>query len=263
MSIRDAGWVWEGTAFDPGVEPTIYGVGEGAKYFGLRRACFMFHRNSEVALEKMRDLEEVVCDITKWEHREVHDESGRAGFQNYLKGDPALTASEAENVSRLSLQFPNVTGAIIDDLGGLMKNNGYTPERLAEIHSALKRHNDALTLWAVVYAHELDPEFWGPYLPYLDLANLWVWQSKDLVNLDGYIQKCRDIFRGKPLVLGCYIRDYTLRAPVPLELMELQFNRIAAYLRDGRIDGFSILAACLIDQHPAQAAWIRDFLAQR
>lgn len=259
--LRDFGWVWEGIAFDPGVEPSIYGAGEGACYFGLKRACFMFHRNNEVAMQKLRDLEEVVCDITKWEHREVHDESGRAAFQNYLRGDPALTAAEAENVSRLSRQFPNITGAIIDDLGGLMKNNGYTPDRLAEIRAALKRHNERLTLWAVVYAHELDPQFWGPYLPHLDLANLWVWQSKDLVNLDDYVARCRAIFPGKPLILGCYIRDYTLRAPVPLELMEFQFNRIAQYLAQGKINGFSLLAACLIDQHPSQAEWIRSFLA--
>jgi len=53
------------------------------------------------------------------------------------------------------------------------------------------------------------------------------------------------------------------RSPVPLELVELQFRRIAACLGEGKIHGFSILAACLIDQHPDQAAWVRDFLASR
>jgi len=77
-------------------------VGERARYLGLTRACFMFHPNSELALEKMRGLDEVVCDITKWEFREVEDGTGRIAFQNFVSGDPALTLAAAEKVSRLA-----------------------------------------------------------------------------------------------------------------------------------------------------------------
>jgi len=263
VSLGDVGWVWEGVAFDPGVQPTIYGVGEGARYFGLKRACFMFHRTNEVALQKLRSLDQVVCDITKWEFREMRSEEGRVGFTHSLSGDPSVTLSEAENLSRLSRDFPNVAGAIIDDFGGLIKNRGYSPQRLAQIHSALKRDNDNLNLWTVVYAHELDPQFWAPYLPHLDVANLWVWKAEDLPHLDEYLDGCAGIFLGKPIILGCYLRDYPTLSPVPLELLRFEFERIAAYLEQGRIAGFSILAACLIDQHPEQAAWVRDFLAGR
>ena len=44
--MAETGWVWEGLAFDPGVQPTIYGVGEGTKYFGLDKANFIFHPNT-------------------------------------------------------------------------------------------------------------------------------------------------------------------------------------------------------------------------
>jgi hypothetical protein len=262
VSLRDVGWVWEGVAFDPGVEPTIYGVGEGAQYFGLKRACFMFHPNNPITLRKLQALDEVVCDIMKWEFREVHDDSGRAAFQNYLKGDPAITLREAQKVSRLSRDFPNVSGAIIDDMSGLINSHGYTPERHAEVCAALKEHNAALRLWCVVYSHELNADYWRPYLPGVDVANLWVWEAKNLVHLDEYVEKCREVFPGKPVVLGCYLRDYPTRSPVPLEAMEFQFNRIVDYLAEGKINGFSILAACLIDQHPEQAEWVRDFLAR-
>jgi hypothetical protein len=263
VSLKDVGWVWEGVAFDPGVEPTIYGVGEGARYFGLNRACFMFHPTNEVALEKLGWLDQVVCDITKWQFREMRDEEGRVGFTHFLSGDPAVTLSEAEKVGRLSRDFRNIAGAIIDDLGGLMKNHGYSPQRLADIHAALKRHNDKLRLWAVVYAHELDPQFWAPYLSYLDVANLWVWKAENLPRLDEYLDRCAEIFQGKPIILGCYLRDYPTQSPVPLNLLRFEFERICAYMEDGRISGFSILAACLIDQHPEQAALVRCFLAER
>jgi hypothetical protein len=263
MPLRDVGWVWEGQGLDPGVAPSIFGVGEGARYLGLTRACFMFHPNSELALEKMRGLDEVVCDITKWQFREVKDGAGRIAFENFVSGDPALTLAEAEKVSRLARDFPNVTGAIIDDLSNLINNHGYTPERHAEVRQALQRHDDTLRLWAVVYTHELDPDYWRPYLPGIDVANLWVWNAGNLPQLDDYMRRCREVFPGKPIVLGAYLRDYAARSPVPLEMLQLQFERIARYVERGDLEGFSILGACLIDTQPEQAAWVREFIAAR
>ena len=62
-SMKEAGWVWEGIAFDPGLEPTIYGVGEGMKYFGLDRANFLFHRNTPLNLSKLSGATEFTADI--------------------------------------------------------------------------------------------------------------------------------------------------------------------------------------------------------
>ena len=64
--MRDAGWVWEGSGFDPGVEPTLYGVGEGATFFGLDGANYMFHPNTEVAFAKLARVPRVTADISKW-----------------------------------------------------------------------------------------------------------------------------------------------------------------------------------------------------
>ncbi len=44
-SFRDVGWVWEGQGIDPKVPPSIYGLGQGARYFGLSRANYLFHPN--------------------------------------------------------------------------------------------------------------------------------------------------------------------------------------------------------------------------
>jgi hypothetical protein len=67
MALRDVGWIWEGQGLDPGVFPSIFGVGEGAEYFRLSRVCFMFHPNNELAMRKLSGLMEVVCDIS------IHD----------------------------------------------------------------------------------------------------------------------------------------------------------------------------------------------
>jgi len=65
-SMAEAGWVWEGIGFDPGVEPTVYGVGEGATYFGVPGANFIFHPNNEVNFAKLSHVPKVTGDISKW-----------------------------------------------------------------------------------------------------------------------------------------------------------------------------------------------------
>ena len=259
MGLKDVGWVWEGHGIDPGVPPSIFGAGEGAAFFGLSRVNFMFHANTALAMEKMAHLDEIVCDITKWRFEHVPDE--KAAVKNANSGDPAVTRAEAENVSRLSQQFPNVTGALIDDMDSLINNNGYGPDEHARTYEALRSHNPYLRLWAVVYAHRLDPDYWAPYAAHIDVANLWVWRAENLAALDEDVDRCRAVFPEQPIIVGCYLRDYTSRSAVPRERMEFQLNRIVRYLEEGKIAGFSILGACLIDVHPDHARWLRDFIA--
>jgi hypothetical protein len=260
--FRDAGWVWEGHGFDPGLEPSIYGVGEGAAYFGLERANFMFHRNNPVNLAKLRHLKEVVPEISKWKWVEIPPEKGRHGwgFANWRDSRPETVRQEAENLSRLSLDFPNVTGAIIDDTSGIFGYDAYNagwPQRISE---ALRGANPRLKLWLVVYTHELHMEQWRPFLPCMDIANLWVWKFQDLPRLREHVDRCAEVFPGKEIVVGCYIRDYPAKEGVPLDLMRSQFETMLELKDRGKISGYSILAGCLIDMHPPQAEFIRGFI---
>jgi hypothetical protein len=256
MRLSDAGWVWEGQGLDPGVDPSIFGVGEGCEYFGLTRACFMFHPNTELAMRKLAHLDEVVCDIAKWRFRRTDD----GGVAHWVDAAPASVRREAALVSRLSCDFPNVTGAIHDDMRGLIKRESWAPEQYAEVYEALHSRNPALKLWAVVYTHELEPGEWTGYEPFMDVVNLWVWEARNLPHLDRYIARCRGLFPGKPLNLGCYLRDYPTVAPVPMDLLRLQWETLLRHLEAGTVDGFSILATVLIDGHQEQANWVRDFI---
>ena len=117
--LADAGWCWDGqSTYVPSL--SIFGAGEGTKWFGLRRCCFMFHPNTALAMEKLRDMEEVVCEISKWECAtvEIPGLKGCPAVQHRHDGRIERKCREAEIVSRLSLKYPNVTGAIDDDLYG-------------------------------------------------------------------------------------------------------------------------------------------------
>ena len=257
MRLKDIGWVWEGQGLDPGVEPSIFGVGEGCEYFGLSRAWYMFHPNTELAMNKLAGLDEVICDIAKWGFKEV-DYSGAACT---VDARPERVQAEAALVSELSTRFPNITGAVHDDMLGLIKGEDFPPEKYAEVYDALKSQNPDLKLWAVVYTHELDPDQWAAFQRFMDVICLWVWECKNLPHLDEYIDRCRELFPDKPLMLGCYMRDYPTRAPVPMEMIKLQWEPLLRHVVAGTLDGYSLLGAVLIDGQQEQANWIRDFIA--
>lgn len=257
MAFRDDGWCWEGQGLDPGVDPSILGVGDGCRFFGLTGANYMFHPNTEFAMQHMAWLDEVTCDIAKWKYKDTE----RGGTDHWVDAAPETVRSEAELVSRLSLKYPNITGAFHDDMLGLARREKMTPEQYAEIYRAVKSANPKLKLWAVVYSVELDAPEWVDFGQFVDVVNLWVWNSEELARQDEEIQRCREVFPDKPLVMGAYLRDYPMRAPVPMDRVRVQWESILRNFDDGSLQGFSILSGNLIDGQLEQAEWIRDFIA--
>ncbi len=257
MRLRDVGWVWEGQGLDPGVDPSILGVGDGCRFFGLTRANYMFHPNSEFALRHLSWLDEVTCDIAKWKYRDTE----RGGSDHWVDAAPESVKREAAFVSELATRFPNITGAFHDDMLGLLRREAMSPAQYGEVYAAVKHASARLRLWVVVYTHELEAPEWEQLAPFIDVVNLWIWKSEDLTEQDAGIQRCRERFPGKPLIMGCYLRDYTLQAPVPLDRVRVQWESVERNLAAGTIDGFSILSGNLIDGHQEQAGWIRDLIA--
>lgn len=259
-TMQDAGWVWEGLGFDPGVKPSIYGVGEGARYFGVPGANFIFHENTETTLAKLAHVPRVTADISKWEWYETKATDGRFTFAQHRDDAPGRVAAEAENVGRLSLKYSNLVGAFIDDTHGVAAHENYTARTPRRIRGALHRHNPDLDLWIVVYAHELDKPYWRDWQDAATVVNLWVWDCRDLARIENAVARCRAVFPKQRLVMGIYLRDYPSRSPVPVELLEAELEAIARLMATGVLTGYSILGGCLIDQHPEQAALVRDFI---
>jgi hypothetical protein len=257
-TFRDVGWVWEGQGIDPKVPPSIYGLGQGARYFGLSRVNFLFHPNDVHAVRLLQDYDEVTCDITKWGWEWNAD--GRPKCK--AKSDPATMQSEGENVARLARQFPNVTGVYCDDLLGLMKHFQYGPQEFGNIRAAIRSARAELKLWTVVYTHELEQaDFWTKMRPHIDVVTLWIWKSENIGRMPEEVERCRRLFPDKPIVMGVYLRDYPKVAPIPVDRVKSQMEGIADLVRKGKLAGYSILGAVLIDGHRAQADAVRDFIA--
>ncbi|MBM3889909.1 MAG: hypothetical protein FJ388_12400 [Verrucomicrobia bacterium] len=253
--MADAGWCWDGQGFNGGVNPSIFGAGEGTRWFGLQRCCFMFHPNTPLAMEKLRGFKEVVCEISKWKVRRCEN-----GVAHYLDGSIQTKSDEAANVSRLSRRHSLITGAIDDDLLGIIKREKIAPEQYGAVHRALKRDNPKLKLWTVVYTHELKKESWAGFEPCMDVVNLWEWNAAKLPDLPRNVALCRELFPGKLINLGCYLRDFVTKQGVPMEMLKVQWGVVRKALADGTLQGYSILGGFLIDMHPEQATWVRDFI---
>ena len=259
MRMDRAGWVWEGTGLDPGVLPTIYGVGEGIRYFGLGGANFLFHPNTPTNLAKLSHAERVTADVSKWVWYETTAHDGRFTFAQTRDDAPATVASEAEKLSRLAPEYPNLVGAFVDDTFGVAKHAGYDRDSPRRIKEAACRHR-ALDLWTVVYTHELDRPWWDDWAPVVDVVSLWVWDSESLPGTADSVAACRRRFARQRINMGIYIRDYSRRAPVALPMLECELEAVRRLLEAGDLESYSILGACLVDQHPKQAALIRDFI---
>jgi len=242
-------WVWDGPAIDYPMGPSIMGLGEGIRFFHARNVMYLFAANNPFALNKLKEFKRVVCDITKWK---------------FVEGGRYITLpskDEALNLSKLSTRYGNIVGGIMDDLIGIFNRDKKTPEGLKETYLALKEYNPPLQLYGVIYTHEFNLPIVREYLPYIDVVNIWIWKNTEsLKNLDSYINRCPEVFPGKPILLGLYLYDFPTKQPMPMDLLKFEFDKAVQYVREEKIIGFSILASSLIDHFPETANWVRRFL---
>ncbi len=262
LRFADVGWTWEGQGLDPGVPPSIFGVGEAAEFFGLSRCIFIFHPTTALALQKLADKEEVVVDISKWGWKEYRLSADfyDVAWQSFRDSRPEIIVAEAEKLSQLSVKFPHVTGGFIDDTTCMFTYDSYNTDMPARIREALHSHNPQLQLWIVVYVSQLEEAYWQPFLPFIDIVSLWMGEE-DIPSLERHVERCRAVFPGKKINVGSYIRNYRAMRPLPLDKIALQYETMYRLWQAGRIDGYSILSACEIDIALPECEWIRDFIA--
>jgi len=261
-SFREAGWVWEGLA-TVAIDPTLYGVGEGYRWFGVPGVNYMFHPNNEIAFGKLAEAPRIVADISKWYFERLRSEGGgENGFVARHDPRPERIRDEAENLSRLSRQFPNIVGAMIDDAHGMFGHESYAAGGPAAVREALHRHNPDLKLWVVVYANELDKPEWDLLKPHMDVVSLWLWNCAEIPNLAEHVAHCRRQFPDQEIIVGSYLHDYPSRTHMPLDLLAQQYETMLRLWEQGEIAGYSIIGGFFIDQAVAQAEWVRGFLAE-
>lgn len=155
---------------------------------------------------------------------------------------------------------PNLTGCFLDDY--------FTPQGFTQSVSDLARiaerlHDNGLRLSVVLYSDQdgLKPEF-KPQLDLVDETSYWFWRSKNIGTMGDSVRRCRDfIGPDKDLLLGLYMWDFTLGAPVAPELMEAQLVHARRFLADRTVTGLifhpSFMAALGVPAVEMAKSWIR------
>lgn len=219
----------------------------GARYLGTPNVVFMNsnHNMNTLTAEYLDPLAKcghVICALQHGKYRET-----------------------AKAVSGISKKYKNIVGGLIDDFMDYHgPSKSITVEETKAIYEALKSENPALKLYVVRYTWQ-DQKDLVPYLPYLDVINLWVWKAEEApwqTTLEPEIDHIRKI-TGKPVILGLFIHDYGASGKaVPMNILEMQFCKATDLARRGKTEGFIVLQNGWFDHesHRPQVQWIRQYL---
>lgn len=242
-------WLWGGPTPEWGGSMQPDTLARNAKYYNAANGVYVYGRTSDEMVALHADMKNLLVMVTN---------SCRAPGQQ-----PESDAECAENLSRLSLKYPNIRGGMIDDM--TVKSQEITSEKIEHIATVsrnLKKHNPDLELFGVVYCHELGKKDYSGILPSIDGVNLWYWYQEELLELEKYVDICRDNFPGKKLYLGLFIHDYgTSDAGAVPELLIHQLKGGRKLLAEGKIDALVILGDREILKWPEQAAAVKGFLS--
>ena len=241
-------WLWGG--------PTPYWGGNmaddalvtAADYFKTENGVYVYGATNEKTLQLHSGFKKLIC--------QVNSNCRTPGAQ-----EGSTDAENAERLSKLSLQFPNITGAVCDDFG-VKYLHIVPPEPITEIRRGLKKYNENLKLYCVVYAHELaQNKDFSLVVDQIDVVNFWLWHMEDILEYDKYIEMCQKTFPGKPILQGIFLHEYgTSDAGQMPELLIYQLERCRKYLAEGVLEGVVLLGDREIRKWPESAKAVQDYL---
>ncbi len=172
---------------------------------------------------------------------------------------------ERAHVLDLAGRQSNITGIMLDDFFGSEPAAGEASspalplEQLRALRSQLDVGGRRLSLWAVLYDHQLARPL-GPYLDLLDVISFWTWDPVQLQALETNLQQLEEVAPTCDKVLGCYLWDYDKRRPMDLGRMRHQCAVGLDWLQQGRIQGIIFLASCICDLELEAVEWTREWI---
>ena len=242
----DKVWVWGGPTPQWGGSMADDTLVRGADYFNAENVVYVYGPTNEKMMQIHSKYKKMLCQVNA-----------------NCRTEGALYRSEEENaalLSELSLKYPNITGAMCDDYC-TGTNRILLPERYEKIYRGTKKHNKDLSVYGVVYAHELPVRNFQLIQDYVDVVNFWIWNKDEILDYDEHIAACQENFPGKPIVQGIFIHEYG-RADMgnPPALLEYQLDKAREYMAKGVVKGIIILGDREIGKWPESASAVREYL---
>ncbi len=238
MKLRNKLWLWGQTEGSHHINDSFKLPGmsrmtplEGAYYFGIPNMC----RVVMMGLPKPPfDQDQMVLDTMDNVVWSIIGDgtSGKAEF--------------TDEIVRLSHDYPNITGVIMDDIMRLPRMEIFSPEHYRGFKDKLKDAARELPLWCTIYTHQLTEER-RPYIAECDVLTLWTWRQEDLPNFRENLAELRKLSDGQPIYAGCYMWDYGNKIPLAEDLMHFQLDMYYDLLKKGEIEGIIFCSNCCAD----------------
>ena len=158
----------------------------------------------------------------------------------------------------------NITGGIVDDFFSVEDRlKKYTPEVLKKIK---KKLNDAgLDFWCVLYNIQIDWDL-EKYMDCFDGITFWVWESRNIVNIEEYFAKLKKITKDNKVMLGMYQWDYSIPnggEPMDIGLYEKQIKYYFDLLKKKEIDGIIFCSSTLGDADLKTNDMLKKYIAEQ
>jgi hypothetical protein len=183
-----------------------------------------------------------------------------------IVGDSGSTENDRqpdiEDVLALVPEFPNLTGAIMDDFfrRDVSCPGRYSVEQVAGFRRQLRSGSRPLSLYVVTYAHDLDFPIQS-HLGVADAITFWTWHAADLHGLEASFARLEAMAPTPRKLLGIYMWDFGAGGPIPADAMEHQCRVGLEWLRAGRVEGLVFLASCIADLDIPAVEYARRLIA--
>jgi len=192
----------------------------------------------------------------------THIEANGPGLGNWQM----YYRESAIKLAKLSLRYPNIKGAIIDDFRSAVgPSKNMTDEELHAVYSSMKEINPALKLYLVQYHTTQDIRKLETCRNDFDGLTLWSWNSTDYFWDALYhesIRVVREHFPDKELNQGQFIHAYGEgNFAQPMDQLKKQCSKFAYSLDRKNIDGWCALQSgwfCRED-HREQVEYLKNF----
>ena len=256
-TLRDRLWIWGHVPGSHDVaesipRPSIISPVEAAHYMGIPNLVMVAYGGEPVP---------------PWD-REARAHMSLKRVVWSIVGDASSTrndqSTDLDEVVSLAKDFPNITGAIMDDFFHNEPDEKgeyarYSVDDLNGFASALHTATRKLDLWVVLYKGQLDQPF-QKHLDECDVVTFWTWYAKDLARLEKNFELLEERAPGIRKILGCYLWDHGVKRPMPVDLMEKQCELGRKWLKEGRIEGMIFLSNCICDIGMDAVEWSREWI---
>lgn len=172
---------------------------------------------------------------------------------------PEDELGNTKDVLAVAEKYDHITGGIMDDFFFPERMERFTPEVLKKIRKAL--NDKGMDFWCVLYTNQLEEDL-GELIDCYDGVSMWVWESENIVNMDQYFAKLKELAPDKKLMLGLYLWDYNTKKEMDPALFEKHLSFNFSKIESGEIEGMIVCSNAVGDAGFKSCDILKEYVAK-